>query len=100
MFIYRPIFMIKTSLFQKSLAKQVSLCELEDFVFNDFKIKIKLKDQTLSNPLKKFFELFSTIEKSEYEIIAPGDKKMTLNGQSDYLKNYKKSRLKTFNTCF
>ena len=61
-----------------------------DFVFPDFKIKVKLKDQTLSDPIKKLFELSSKIEKYENEIIVLDDMKTTFKGQSDYFKNFKK----------
>ena len=60
--------------------------KFEDFVFPDFEIEAKLKDQTSSDPLKKRFELSSTINKTENEIIALDDMKTTLKGQSNYLK--------------
>ena len=72
--------------------------KFEDFVFLDFKIKVKLKGQTSSDPLKIFFELSSTIDKTENEIIVPDDMKTTLKGQS-VKKTIKKSRLETLNTC-
>ena len=60
--------------------------KFEDIVFPDFKIEVKLKDQTSSDPLKIFFELSSTIDKTENEMIVPDDMKTTLKGQSDYFK--------------
>ena len=60
--------------------------KFEDIVFPDFKIEVKLKDQTSSDPLKNFFELSSTIDKTENEMIVPDDMKTTLKGQSDYFK--------------
>ena len=61
----------------------------EDFSFPDFKVEVKVRDQT-SDPLKKFFELSSTIDKSENEIIVSDNMKTTSKGQSDHLKKLSK----------
>ena len=47
-------------------------------VFPDFKIEVKLKGQTSSHPLKNFFELSSTIDKTGNETIASDNMKTTL----------------------
>ena len=47
-------------------------------VFPDFKIEVKLKGQTSSDPLKHFFELSSTIDKTGNETIALDNMKTTL----------------------
>ena len=64
--------------------------KFEDFAFPDFKIEVKLKDQTSSDPLKFFFELSSTIGITKNEMITPDDMKTTWKGQSDYLKKLSK----------
>ena len=64
--------------------------KFEDFVFPDCKIDVKLKDQTTFDLLKTFFELSSTIDKTESEIIPQDDMKTTLKGQSDHLKKLSK----------
>ena len=51
--------------------------KFEDFVFPDFEIELKLKDKTSSDPLKKCFEVSSTIDKTENEMIVPDDIKTT-----------------------
>ena len=58
----------------------------KDFVLPDFKIKVKLKDQSLPDSLKKIFEASTTLDKFKTEIVAPDDIKTTLKGQSDYFK--------------
>ena len=58
--------------------------KFKDFVLPDFKIEVKLKDQSLPDSLKKFFEGSTTLDKFETEIVAPDDIKTTLKGQSDY----------------
>ena len=60
--------------------------KFKDFVLPDFKIEVKLKDQSLPDSLKKFFEGSTTLDKFETEIVAPDDIKTTLKGQSDYFK--------------
>ena len=64
--------------------------KFEDFVFPDCKIEVKLKDQKTFDPLKIFFELSSTIDKTESEIIPQDDMKMILKGQSNHLKKLSK----------
>ena len=65
--------------------------KFKDFVLLDFKIEVKLKDQSLPDSLKKkFFEVSTTLDKFETEIVAPKDIKTTLKGQSDYFKQLSK----------
>ena len=52
--------------------------KFEGFVFPDFKIEVKLKGQTSSDPFKIFFELSSTIDKTGNETIASDNMKTTL----------------------
>ena len=60
--------------------------KFKDFVLPDFKIEVKLKDQSLPDSLKIFLEGSTTLDKFETEIVAPDDIKTTLKGQSDYFK--------------
>ena len=69
--------------------------KFKGFVSPDFKIEVKLKDQSLPDSLKIFFEISTTLDKFKTEIIAPDGIKTTLKGQSDYFKQiYKKVDLK------
>ena len=47
--------------------------KLKDFVLPDFKIEVKLKDESFPDSLKTFFEVSTTLDKFETEIIAPDD---------------------------
>ena len=60
--------------------------KFKDFVLPDFKIEVKLKDQSLPDSLKKIIEVSTTSDKFETEIVAPKDIKTKLKGQSDYFK--------------
>ena len=64
--------------------------KFKDFVLPDFKTEVKLKDQSLPDSLKKIFEVSTTLDKFETEIVAPKDIKTTLKGQSDYFKQLSK----------
>ena len=60
--------------------------KFKDFVLPDFKIQVKLKDQSLRDSLKTFFEVSRILGKFKTEIVAPDDIKTALKGQSDYFK--------------
>ena len=62
----------------------------KDFILPDFKIEVKLKDQSLPDSLKFFFEISTTLDKFETEVVGPDDIKTTLKGQSDYFKHLSK----------
>ena len=64
--------------------------KFKDFVLPDFKIEVKLKDQSLPDSLKKIIEVSTTLDKFETEIVAPKDIKTKLKGQSDYFKQLSK----------
>ena len=73
----------------------------KDFILPDLKIEVKLKDQSLPDSLKKVFEISTTLDKLETEVVGPDDTKTTLKGQSDYFKQLsKKVDLKAFTVCF
>ena len=60
--------------------------KFKDFVLPDFKIQVKLKDQSLPDSLKTFFDVSRILDKFKTEIVAPDDIKTPLIGQSDYFK--------------
>lgn len=73
-------------------ASKITSCDvkLEDFTYPDFNTEVEFKGQTSPDTLKKIFEVSSTMDKTETEIIAPTDLKTMLKGQSDYLKDLSK----------
>ena len=64
--------------------------KVKDFVLPDFKIEVKLTDQSLPDSLKIFFEVSTTWDKFETEVAAPDDIKTILKGQSDYFQELSK----------
>ena len=51
--------------------------KFKDFVLADFKIEIKLKDQSLPDSPKHFFKVSTTLGKFKTEIVAPDEMKTT-----------------------
>ena len=64
----------------------------EDFVHLDFKINVKLKDQSSSDLLKEILEfLYSILEKDrKIKTLGPTNIESNLTGQSGYIKDLSK----------